>query len=223
MVNPLSEVRSKKAFNSHVHAIDGDLGKLKDMYFDDATWAIRYLIIDTGKWLPGRRVLISPHDLAPDALAGKTIRVNLSKEQIRNSPNINADKPVSRQQEQMLGAYYGWPPVPPMPLVGGGMMAGGYTYTRAHYAHIGALPADTEERDDYDPHLRSMREVIGYRVELSEGEIGEVEDFLVNLNGSRVVSIISKANPDRELFLPIEEVQRISWENRSVRMRIGTL
>ena len=100
MLNPASGFRGLS-----IAAMDGDIGSIRDLYFDDITWTIRYLVVDTGNWLPGRQVLISPLSVRGERLAGK-VAVNLSREQVENSPPIDADKPVDRQQEEALARYY---------------------------------------------------------------------------------------------------------------------
>ena len=100
MLNPASGFRGLS-----ISAIDGDIGSIRDLYFDDITWTIRYLVVDTGNWLPGRQVLISPLSVRGERLAGK-VAVDLSREQVENSPSMDADKPVDRQQEEALARYY---------------------------------------------------------------------------------------------------------------------
>lgn len=220
MENNLNEVRAKRLLKSSMHAIDGDIGTLKDIYFDDANWAVRYLVVDTGHWLPGRKVLLSPYSLSASHPGDDGLRLKLSKEQIRNSPDIDSDKPVSRQQEEKLGVYYGWPPIPPAPLIGGGMLAAGYAYTGAHYAHTGTTDADPPEAAaDYDPHLRSMREVLGYTVVGFDGKIGHVEDFVLDLDNLRVMSLLAGTDGSVVRILPAESIQEIRWDARSVTAR----
>src|SRR5579862_1875852 len=92
-----------------IHAQDGDIGMIEDLYFDDEHWKIRYLVVDTGTWLTGRRVLISPASTKGVEWFGQTLPADLTCDQVRNSPDIATDKPVSRQHEEELSAYYGWP------------------------------------------------------------------------------------------------------------------
>src|SRR5262247_2160585 len=92
-----------------IHATDGDIGTVYAFFFDDKTWAIRYLVVDTGNWLPDRQVLISPIALGQPDWEGQFFSVKLTTEQVRNSPDIDTDKPVSRQQETLLHTYYDWP------------------------------------------------------------------------------------------------------------------
>ena len=87
----------KQLYGNKLGASDGEIGHVKDFYFDDQNWAVRYLVADTGSWLPGRQVLISPHSLGRLDQAEKILRVNLTRKQIENSPSIESHKPVSRQ------------------------------------------------------------------------------------------------------------------------------
>ena len=99
----------KQLYGDKLGASDGEIGHVKDFYFDDQNWAIRYLVADTGSWLPGRQVLISPHSLGRLDQAEKILRVNLTRKQIEDSPSIESHKPVSRQYEEEYYRYYGWP------------------------------------------------------------------------------------------------------------------
>ena len=105
MLLSFSKLRGHK-----LHATDGEVGSVTDVYFDDATWDVRYLVIDAGTWLTGRSVLLLPKVLGSPLAENESILVSLSKEQIRHSPDIDTQKPVSRQHEEALYSYYGWPP-----------------------------------------------------------------------------------------------------------------
>ena len=87
----------KKLFEDKLGASDGEIGHVNDFYFDDQNWAIRYLVADTGSWMPGRLVLISPHALGTLYQGGRILLVNLTRQEIENSPLIESHKPVSRQ------------------------------------------------------------------------------------------------------------------------------
>src|ERR1051326_3105996 len=107
-----------------VQATDDKIGKVDDFYFDDERWTVRYMVVNTGHWLPGRKVLISPVSLLQPDWETKTFPVNLTKEQVRKSPDINTAKPVSRQQEAELHKYYAWPAywgIPSYPVAGYGI------------------------------------------------------------------------------------------------------
>jgi len=99
----------KKLFENKLGASDGEIGHVNDFYFDDQNWAVRYLVADTGSWMPGRLVLISPHAFGNLYQGGKVLLFNLTRQQIENSPSIELHKPVSRQYEEEYHRYYGWP------------------------------------------------------------------------------------------------------------------
>src|SRR5579862_6064857 len=98
----------KQLYGAKLGAVDGEIGHVKDFYFDDQNWTIRYLVADTGSWLSGRQVLISPHALGRLDQGEKILRVNLTRKQIEDSPSIASHKPVSRQYEEEYYQYYGW-------------------------------------------------------------------------------------------------------------------
>jgi hypothetical protein len=172
----ISVLRSLKVMLGYtVLAKDGDIGKVHDFYFHDDNWIIRYLVVDTGHWLPGRKVLVTPSALREPHWEGLTFPVALTRDQVEKSPDIDTDQPVSRQQETALHNHYGWPTywidpgtgawpaVAPMSLI---------------FAPL--KPSKTATEAKADPHLRSVREVTGYHIHASDGEMGHVEDFIVD-------------------------------------------
>jgi sporulation protein YlmC with PRC-barrel domain len=154
-----------------IEATDGKIGTVKDFYFDDETWTIRYLVVKTGNWLSGRQVLISPVALIKKNWSNGLIPVNLTKEQIQNSPDIDTDKPVSRQQEAMLNQHHFWKNYWRSGSYGGEMGIGNALPVR-----IKAIDRDPSE----DIHLRSIVQVSGYGIHASDGEIGHVGDFIID-------------------------------------------
>jgi len=155
-----------------IQAMDGEIGKVHQFYFDDQFWLVRYLVVDTGKWLPGRLVLISPYSLGQPDWSGKLFPVNLTKDQVENSPEIDMARPVSRQHEIAMAEYYRWPTY--WTAIG---MAGAFAVPPKKEMDRNAKKS--AEQNENDPHLRSSREVIGYGIEASDGEIGHVDDFII--------------------------------------------
>lgn len=184
----LRNMKELKDYN--VGAIDGDIGQIQDFYFDDATWVVRYLIVDTGSWLSSRKVLISPILLDQGNIPEKTLQFNITKEQVKGSPDIDTDKPVSRQHEETYLSYYGYP------LYWGGMGLWGDGISpamvmRGFPGFVSSSEGDAErhrvmtearaaEHRDDDPHLRSCKAVVGYQVHANDGEIGHVEGMLID-------------------------------------------
>ncbi len=158
----------------HVEATDGRIGRSRDAYFDDDRWVIRYLVLDTGHWLPGRKVLISPQSLRIQDPDQDILHVQLSKEKIEQSPPIDSEQPVSRRHQRDLAGHYLWTPYwDPVILGGGGYVAGPMTPEKEQSNQ------DKVRRARRDSHLRSADEVRGYHIHAQDGRIGHVEDFIV--------------------------------------------
>ncbi len=173
-----------------IGATDGDIGHVKDLYFDDDAWVIRYLVVDTGDWLPGRRVLVSPIALREPDWIARTLPASITREQVRDSPDIDTKRPVSRQQESLWLQHYGYGDYwGGTSLWGEGMypyaMAPGFLVDgigRPEAGRAEALVREGEQarRRNDDPHLRSCNEVRGYHLHATDGEIGHVAALLVD-------------------------------------------
>jgi len=211
MYTRLSELKNLK-----LSARDGDIGRCRDFLFDDQHWAVRYLEVNTSRWLLGRRVLLSPASVGvPDPDDG-VLPVDLTKDEIKSAPGLEEHQPVSRQYEAELARHYG------------------HTYYWAGIGvwGVGAFPVDilqTEEivspteathadEADEEAHLRSAAEVTGYRIHAVDGEIGEVEDFIVEVSDWTIAFAAldtRKWLPGRKVLLPISWATRISWAENS--------
>ena len=166
----LNKAKTLKGYT--LHSLDGEIGRVKEFYFDDQYWTIRYLVADTGSWLMGRQVLISPYALDAVIKEEKQIAIDLTKKQIEDSPSLNSDKPVSRQYENAYYGYYGWPA-----YWGGPYMWGSYpNIVRDREQWRVSTPGERA----WDPHLRSTHDVSGHHIQAEDGEIGHVEDFLID-------------------------------------------
>lgn len=167
----LRRLKDLRGYN--IHCKDGELGNSYEFYFDDESWTIRYLVADTGKWLPGRLVLISPESLGQPGWDTKIFPVNLTQKQVENSPEISKHQPVSRAKEKLLGDYYGWPPYWAAARMPGTVMPPA--------SAVPLMPVEEkEQREAADEHLRRTREVIGYKVSASDRIVGHVDDFIVD-------------------------------------------
>ncbi|MGD0661372.1 MAG: PRC-barrel domain-containing protein, partial [Syntrophorhabdales bacterium] len=159
-----------------IGATDGDIGKADDFYFDDDFWTIRYLVAETGSWLFNRKVLISPFALGEVDVSRERLNVTLTKKQVEKSPDIDTDKPVSRQHEMLYLDYYGYPY-----YWGGDYLWGYMAYPRLSKADLRRdEKAQAKREAAYDSHLRSANKVTGYHIEATDGGIGHVEDFIID-------------------------------------------
>lgn len=199
-------------------ATDGEIGKVKEFYFDDKTWTIRYLIVETGSWLFGRKVLISPQALLAPDWEGNVFPVNLTKEQIKNSPDIDTEKSVSRQQEIELYTHYPW-----TGYWGGGIWAGGMGTTGMMTSP--ALPLEQAIHENIgkeqatDPHLRSTDNVTGYNIKATDGDIGDAEDFIVDDSTWKIAfMVVDTGNwlPGKKVVISPEWIKDIEWDTSEI-------
>lgn len=162
-----------------VRASDGDIGSINQVYFDDEAWGIRYLLVDTGDWLHDRQVLVSPYALKHVDWSSNTVHVNLTRQQVRDSPTLDTHKPVSRQHEIEYLRYYSYPTYWGGPnLWGMGAWPAFDTVAPELTAPAPARPTLHTNRALPDVHLRSTDEVRGYHIEAIDGTIGHVSGFI---------------------------------------------
>ncbi len=181
--------RMKDAEGCSISATDGFIGHVKDYYFDDEAWVIRYLVVETGPWLSGRKVLISLMAINQPNWSERIIPVAITQEQVRNSPNIDTDKPVSRQHEELHLEYYRYPYYWSSPGVWGPaaypnvMQPGagsGWSAERYRGAQNKSDRAESGPQQNDDPHLRSGNTVMRYYVHATDGDIGHVQGILID-------------------------------------------
>ena len=165
----LCKTKSLKGYT--LNSLDGEIGTIKEFYFDDQHWTIRYLVADTGIWLPGRQVLISPHALGAISREEKQITVKLTRKQIEESPPLESDKPVSRQFEEAYYGHYAWPMYWDGPFVWGDYPYIVRDYEMQKVSHL--------RRQEGDSHLRSTHNVCGYHIQATDGAIGHLESLLL--------------------------------------------
>jgi hypothetical protein len=199
-----------------IRATDGELGIIDQTYFDDATWAIRYLTVDTGGWLGGRPVLISPLSIvATDWQAGR-LDVALTKEQVKNSPDIDTHRPVSRQHEATYAGYYGYPYYWVSPSFGGTFYPAGGPTPETEYAEAIATTAATESMDS---HLRSMEALTGHSIEAVDGEIGHLCGFVLDDQDWAIRYIeVATRNwwPGKKVLVSPAWIKGMRWADASV-------
>ena len=202
----LRKAKALQAFT--LSATDGEIGRVKEFYFDDRYWTVRYLVAGTGNWLGERLVLISPYGLVSTDEERKTIATSLTRKQIEDSPPADSDKPVSRQFEVVYHEYYGWP-------VWGDL----YQWGANPYP---VLPPETPKESEHaawDSHLRSTREVEGYGVGATDGEIGHVTDFIVDDKIWAIRYLVVDTRnlwPGKHVLMSPQWIERVSWDDRKV-------
>lgn len=220
--------------NYAIRATDGNIGHVTNFYFDDEAWVIRYLVIDTGTWLAGRKVLISPIAIGRPNWTERILPVSITKEQVKQSPDIDTEKPVSRQHELGYLSYYGYQhywggqdlwgevPYPSMMMpTHSGILSTPQALLDAQRA---SAQAEKARHQDEDPHLHSCKAVIGYHIQATDGEIGHVQGLLVQDETWAIRYIVVDTSNwwlgHRVLIAP-QWIQKVSWSNTTVSVNLS--
>jgi len=195
----------------NILATDGEIGKVKDVYFDDDKWAIRYAIADTRKWLPGRKVPLSPSSFIAFDNTLENLQVDYDKETIRQSPEIPENEDLTRESKQRIDQYYGWAPYWPE-IYGGGQMA----TVDLNIEEPQEYPI-IEEQAPIEPayNLRSEEETINFRVHANDGKLGKIVDFIYDADDWKIKYIVVESsesflNEKYYLVLP-EQLESADW------------
>ena len=219
--------RASTIMGSGIRARDGSIGSITDLLFEDTSWTVRWVVVDTGSWLPGRQVLLPPSALGRPKAIPQEFPVDLTRKQVEDSPGLGTDAPVSRQLEASTYGPYGWAPywytgfaaypgyAPPLaapaavPPAIGGLPQGGASPDQ---------PGDTEQPSG-DPSLRSMSEVTGYYIRATDGDIGHIEDFLVEDQGWDIRYVMVDTRnwwPGRKVLVAPRWFRDVSWAEQQI-------
>ena len=191
---------------------DGEIGKIKEFYFDDDCWTIRYLVVETGNWLFGRQVLISPHALGDINKKEQYVVVNLTNKQIEDSPPLGSEKPVSRQYEEEYFGYYGLPMYWNAPNMGA-------TYPYTSIPTVELSKNKQIKKNEEKSHLRSTHQVSGYNIRAKDGEIGHVDDFIIDDETWLLKYLVIDTKnwwPGKKILISPHWISSISWANSEV-------
>lgn len=192
----------KELIGYELLAKDGYIGKTHDFLFNDEDWRIRYLVVDTGPWILGRKVLVSLLALGQPVWASETFPVDLTRDQVKSSPDVNLAKPVSRQYEERLHQHYNWPAY-------WGMAAA----IPGRPAYIPLMVFAGQEKDKDETHLRSSKELFGYKMNAKDGEVGELADFIAEDDSWQlrymIIDTSDKLDSDKQVLVSLEWINNI--------------
>ncbi len=194
-------------------SLDGEIGKVREFYFDDHHWTIRYLVADTGNWLTGRQVLISPYALVAASREEQHIMIDLTKKQIEDSPPLTSDQPVSQQYEEDYYGYFGYPT-----YWSGPHKWGAYPDLMCVRDRDSATASNPGGKA-WDPHLRSSRDVSGHHIQATDGEIGHVVDFVIDDETWAIRYLIVDTRnwwPGKQVLISPQWIDRVSWSEFKV-------
>jgi len=218
-----------------IRATDGMIGHVEDLYFDDESWVVRYLVVDTGTWLYSRKVLISPIAIDRPDWPARLLPVSMNREQVRHSPGIDTDKPVSRQHERTYLSYFGYPAYwggtglwgaelhPNMTMLGpGGFVSNPYPLRPAGDG-IHASPDAFDLKSD-DHHLHDSNAVARYHVEGSDGDIGHVASLLIDEETWAIRYLVVNTGSwwlGHEVLVAPAWIREVSWGDSTVYVELN--
>jgi uncharacterized protein YrrD len=218
---------AKELIGYDIHATDGNIGKVYDFYFDDQSWCIRYMVVNTGGWLSGRHVLIASAALGKPNWGKEIFSVSLTKEQVRHSPNTNMHEPISRQHEHELHEYYGWPRYwEHEPLTAEMSIA------EEEYEVMAEVKEEEEEEErqreeentreenaKHDSNLQSVKDVTGYHIHAADGQVGHVADFVVDDESWAIRYIVVDTRnwlPGKKVLVSPHWIESVNWSDSEV-------
>lgn len=228
-------LRGMNDFKSYnLEATDGSIGDIKDFYFDDATWVVRYFVVEAGSWLFSRKVLISPMAIDKPNWAGKTLPLLISKDQVKNSPAIDTDKPVSRQHEIDYLSFYGYP----FYWEGAHLWGGSITPYTVNPQNVEYMPdqvtsfkankvyedLERQRHENVDPNLRSCEAIIGYSIHGNDGEVGHVSELLVDEETWAIRYFVVKTGNwlgGHKLLISTDWIDELRWMDNSVSVSVS--
>jgi sporulation protein YlmC with PRC-barrel domain len=215
----------KELYGYDIQADDGEIGKVHDFYFDEEEWTTRYLVVDTGPWFLGEKVLIAPSALGKPNWASENFPVNLSRQQIQDSPNVNTALPISKQQQIALHEYFRWPHYwtsatpfakPAMPFAG--------NTSRNNVRPQDPKKEVLEHMMQENSKLRSAKEVIGYTVNGEDGKLGRVDDIIIDDGTWRLLYLVldtsTKLLNGKKTLIAIAWIKWITYKDREVQLEL---
>lgn len=209
-----------------LRATDGEIGHVDEFFFDDADWSIRYMVANTGGWLIPETVLISPRSIRSVNWEERQVAVNLTRQQVKDAPSTESNQPVSRQMEIAHAAYYNYYPYWYGPGRWGGMGMPYYGGAIVGYTPVGMLATEREQirqaatnQPAGDSHLRSTHEVSGYHIRATDGEIGHINDFIMDdATWALRYLVVDTRNwwPGKQVLVAPTWITAVNWDDRTV-------
>lgn len=198
-------------------ASDGEIGSVRDIFFDDADWVVRYLVVDTGSWLTGRTVLITPKFLGLLDDTSRTIPITLTRSKVEGSPSIETNMPVTRQHEAEYLGYYG------LPYYWSNPMMGGINSNLVPVMFV-SESENTRKKPKSDPNLQSSRDVTDFPIQASDGALGHVQDFVLDDSDWTIrYLVVDTTNwwPGGLVLVSPKWIKHIGWETREVQIELS--
>lgn len=227
--------RLNKMTGFAIHTTDGRVGHVDDFYFDIETWNVRYLVVKTGPWLFGRSVLISPVAMEEPNWEAEALFLNLTQEQVKSSPEMALDLPITRQYERTLNSHYGWPNYWAMGPAQAAAMPTPFVPVEAEAVARDRVHGDVEqpgqgpqkESDGGDEaernYVRSVKDTHGYTIQAVDQEIGYIDDFFADETDWKIRYALvdtSRWLGGKDVLISPDWIDDVDWVERLVRVHV---
>ncbi len=207
-------------FGSEIQARDGRIGKVTDIYFDDKTWNVRYIVVTCEGWFDRREIILIPSSIRMPSTNTQMLMTDLTMEQVKNSPKVSSDLPVSRQYETELHEYYAWTPYWTYPIYGNYGFSSYYPNVEKTASALKQQPGSEHANETYyDSHLRSLKGIKGYHIRAVDDELGHIEDLVIDSEIAEVTHfVVDTVNwwPSKHVLIEVSSVRSIDWESRTL-------
>lgn len=183
----MNNISLKQLLGYKISAIDGEIGKVKEFYFDETSWTVRYIIVETGSLFFGRKVMISTQAIIDAQWETEHFLTNMTIQQIENSPKVDDGKQLTRGQEILLNQHYNWK-----------------SYWDASIQKIA---------DGSNSYLVHANDLTGYQLIASDGQVGNIKDLIVAKASWKINSIVIdafKTSPAKEILLSPKWIKEIN-------------
>ncbi|MFG0290782.1 MAG: PRC-barrel domain-containing protein [Rhodopirellula sp. JB044] len=208
-------ISTDRLLGVELNGTDESVGSIHDLMFDDETWVVRHIVVDTGHWLPGRQTLLPPAVLVDTDWRAGIANVPLTRQQVKDGPSVESERPVSRQKEMELYQHYDvpyyWGPA-------GASLVGG-AYMPMPLA-AGLLPMSEQPTQEGERiHLRSVNEVKGYYIRGNDDYVGHVEEMMIDVSNWSVQQLVVDTRnwlPGKKVLINRDQITAISWEEATV-------
>jgi hypothetical protein len=210
---------TRNVHGARLVTLDGDIGRVKDLYFDDWNWVIRYLVADANAWLPGRLVLLSPHALGKLDQYENTLHLKLSRREIAASPPLDPQRPVSRQDESAYFRHYGWPAY----WEGSELWGPSAQPMTARPPRRGEPGGRGQHHHRQENHLQSAQAVLNYHIQTTDGTIGHVTGFLADIKSWAIHQVVVETGDwlaGREVLITPDKIERVSHQTSKIFARL---
>jgi len=216
----------RNLFGYEIQATDGKIGKVKDLYFDEEEWETRYLVIDTGPWILGKEVLLIPDALGQPNWVGESIPVKLTQKQVKESPDVSTVLPIARKHQIALHTYYNWRPYwSPVTPITTSTMATATTIAQNDTRLQDEKKEAIERLFQHDSSLRSAKEVIGYTTNGQDGELGKIDDIILDIESWKLVYFVLDTSSwlveGKKTLIAIPWINSISYHDQEVQLDLN--